>query len=176
MEPVEINAGTYYLRQLRADDLLDDRPALVAAFGDPVQLRFVPGYGVDTLDAAGAYIAARAAEWGRGNRCSWAVAEPTTGALLGEVGLKKLNLDAGTAEAAIWTHPDARGTGVATTALGAALRFGFGALGLRTVDYVHDPANYPSAAVAKKCGFRLLEETGGAGSHLRWRLGPEVTE
>ena len=28
MEPVEINAGTWYLRALRADDRVDDRPAL----------------------------------------------------------------------------------------------------------------------------------------------------
>ena len=28
MEPVEINAGTWYLRALRADDRIDDRPGL----------------------------------------------------------------------------------------------------------------------------------------------------
>ncbi len=28
MEPVEINAGAWYLRALRADDRIDDRPAL----------------------------------------------------------------------------------------------------------------------------------------------------
>lgn len=160
MQPVEINAGTYYLRQLRADDLLDDRPALVAAFTDPEHRRFVQK-DVSTLAAAGEYIALRAEEWERAQRCSWAVAEPTTGALLGEVGLKNLDLDAGTAEASVWTHPQARGRGIATTTLSAVLRFGFGALGLRAVDYLHDPANEPSAAVAKKCGFQRIGERDG---------------
>lgn len=167
MEPVEINAGSYYLRQLRADDLIDDRPALIEAFADPVHHRFVPNYVLDTTEAASAYVERRADEWARDQRCSWAVAEPTTGQLLGEVGLKRLDLDAGTAEAAVWVHPAARGKGVATTALGAALRFGFGALELRQVDYLHARDNRTSEAVAKRCGFELVE---GEGPELRWRL------
>lgn len=167
MEPVEVNAGTYYLRQLRADGRLDDRPALVEAFIDPVQVRFVPGYLVDTLDAASGYIARRTAEWARGERCSWAVADPVTGALLGEVGLKKLDLDAGTAETAVWVHPAARGQGVAATAVGAALRFGFGALALRTIDYLHEPGNHASAGVAKRCGFTFAGPAAETGD-VRW--------
>ncbi|EHR49167.1 acetyltransferase, ribosomal protein N-acetylase [Saccharomonospora marina XMU15] len=167
MEPVEINAGTYYLRSLRADELLDDRPRLLAAFADPVHRRFVPHYVVSTVEAATAYVEGRAREWIRDERCSWAVAEPTTGELLGEVGLKRLDLDAGTAEAAVWVHPAERGRGIAATALAAALRFGFGALGLRHVDYRHDAANHPSEAVARKCGFTLVD---AAGSEQRWRL------
>ncbi|PXY32342.1 GNAT family N-acetyltransferase [Prauserella muralis] len=172
MEPVEINAGTYYLRQLRADDRLDDRPALVEAFTDPTHVRFVPGYLVDTPAAASGYIARRAGEWARGERCSWAVAHPVTGALLGEVGLKKLDFDAGTAETAVWVHPAARGQGVATTAVGAALRFGFDALGLRTIDYLHEPDNHASAGVAKRCGFTFagpVPETGD----VRWTRGAD---
>lgn len=166
MEPVEINAGTCYLRHLRVDQHIDDRPALVEAFADPLQRRFVPGCTVDTLEAATAYVALRAREWDRGERCSWAVAEPTTGALIGEVGLKDLDLDAGTAEAAVWVHPAARGRGVATTALGAAIRFGFGGLGLRHVDYVHHPDNAASEALARRCGFRLVSRD-GSDVHLR---------
>lgn len=170
MEPVEINAGGYYLRQLRADDLIDDRPALLEAFADPVHRRFVPNWVLDTTEAATTYVERRAGEWARDQRCSWAVAEPTTGELLGEVGLKRLDLDAGTAEAAVWVHPAARGKGVATTALSAALRFGFGALDLRRVDYLHAGDNRASEAVARRCGFRLV---GRDGPDLRWRLTPD---
>ncbi|MGH3450607.1 MAG: GNAT family N-acetyltransferase, partial [Haloechinothrix sp.] len=104
MEPVEINAGAYYLRQLRADDRLDDRPALIPAFADPEMRRYVPQYTIDTLEQAGEYVASRAAEWADGLRCSWAIAEPTSGRLLGEVGLKNLDLTAATGEVAVWVH------------------------------------------------------------------------
>lgn len=167
MDTVEINAGTWQLRQFRADDLLDDRPALVEAFTDPVQVRFVPGYLVDTLDAASGYIALRARERESGERCSWAVAQPMTGALLGEVGLKKLDLGAGTAEIAIWVHPSARGNGVAATAVCAAVRFGFGVLGLRRVDYLHEPANHASGKVARHCGFTFAGPE-PASKDVRW--------
>jgi RimJ/RimL family protein N-acetyltransferase len=153
VEPVEINAGEYYLRRLRADDRLDDRPALIEGFTDPVFRRFEPGLRIGTLTDAAEYIAQRQAEWAHDQRCSWGVAEPATGALLGEVGLKKLDLKAGTGEASIWVHPAARGQGVAVTSLGAALRFGFGALGLNEVHYLHSEANLASEAVARRCGF-----------------------
>ena len=106
MDPVEINAGRYYLRQLRADDLLDDRPALTAA-GVP---------------SPGEYVARRAGEWERDERFSWAIAEPTTGGLLGEV---VLDAD-GTIE--VWTSPE--DAVAATEAAEAVARFGSGALGL----------------------------------------------
>ncbi|MDI5980140.1 GNAT family N-acetyltransferase [Amycolatopsis magusensis] len=158
MEPVEINAGAYYLRQLRADDRLDDRPTLVEAFEDPVHRRFVPNYRLQTLEAAGEYVARRSREWAEGTRCSWAIAEPTTGDLLGEVGLKRVDLEAGTAEAAIWVHPRGRGQGIGTLAVGAALRFGFGALDLKSVEYRHAETNKASEKIAQRCGFTLIGE------------------
>ncbi|HKS47678.1 MAG TPA: GNAT family N-acetyltransferase [Amycolatopsis sp.] len=157
MEPVEINAGEYYLRQLRADDRLDDRPALVEAFADAEHQRFVLNYRLHDLDEAGRYVALRACEWASGRRCSWAIAEPTTGRLLGEVGLKDLDPHNGTAEVALWVHPSARRRGVGVTALNAALRFGSGALGLREVNYLYHEGNVASAAVARRCGFQFLD-------------------
>ena len=166
MDPVEINAGRFYLRQLRADDHLDDRPALVAAFTDPELRRFV-SHRLDDETVAGRYIARRAEQWAAGERCSWAIAEPTTGELLGEIGLANLDLDAGTAEAACWVAADQRNKGIATESLAAALRFGHGALGLRRIDYRHAPDNLASARVAAKCGLTRI----GPGEDLvRWQL------
>ncbi|WP_431879137.1 GNAT family N-acetyltransferase [Amycolatopsis sacchari] len=156
MEPVEINAGEYYLRHLRADDLLDDRPALVEAFADPEHSRYIVNYQVRNLAEADRYVTQRAAEWFSEERCSWAIAEPTTGALLGEVGLKDLDLTGGTAEIALWIHPDRRGRGISVPAVNAAVRFGFGALDLRVVRYRHHPDNTASEAVAKRCGFERV--------------------
>lgn len=156
MDKVEINAGEYYLRPLRADDLLDDRPALVEAFADDEHSRYIVNYNVRNLAEAGQYVKQRSAEWRRGERCSWAIAEPTTGELLGEIGLKELNLGRGTAEVALWVHPAARGRGISVTAVSTVVRFGFGALGLREVAYRHHPDNSASAAVAKRCGFTRI--------------------
>ena len=68
MDPVEINAGAWYLRALRADDRIDDRPML-AELGetDPE------------------YVAMRTWQWESDVCYSWAAGGPTTGHLLAEV-------------------------------------------------------------------------------------------
>lgn len=173
MEPVEINAGTCYLRAFRADDRLDDRPALVKAFSDPAMRRFVRAYRIETIDEAGDYIATRAREWKLNQRASWAIAEPTTGFLLGEVGLKNLHPSAlSPPEAAIWVHPVTRKRGVGAAALSAAVRFGFGALELARIDYVCDEDNTASAALAARCGFTYTGTTTGVDGQpaQRWTI------
>jgi len=70
MEPVEINAGAWYLRAPREDELIDDRPAL-AALGETD-----PGY-----------VTRCTARWASDIGYTWAVCEPTTGELLAEVSL-----------------------------------------------------------------------------------------
>jgi RimJ/RimL family protein N-acetyltransferase len=177
VEPVEINAGSYYLRALRADDLMDDRPAIVEAFADPETRKWVADYRIENLDDAEAYVRRRAGEWEREVRCSWAVAEPTTGALLGEVNLRGLEPGVDEAQAACWTHPEHRGRGVAATALSAAVRFGFGALGLTRIGYQHQEGNTSSRRVAEKCGFvrdgELVERLGDQEIRLlNWTITP----
>ena len=68
MQPVEINAGRWYLRALRADDRVDDRPALA-----------------DLAEHDPGYVARSAAGWTDDTGYGWAVCEPTTGELLAEV-------------------------------------------------------------------------------------------
>jgi hypothetical protein len=68
VEPIEINAGAWYLRALRADDRMDDRPSL-AALGEH----------------SPSHAETRAAQWDSDTLYSWAVCEPTTGELLAEV-------------------------------------------------------------------------------------------
>jgi hypothetical protein len=64
VEPVEINAGTCYLRALRADDRL-----ALAELGE----------------TDGGYVERRGAQWESDSAYSWAVCEPTTGELLAEI-------------------------------------------------------------------------------------------
>jgi hypothetical protein len=70
VEPVEINAGAWYLRALRADDRVDDRPALA-----------------DLGEHRADYVETLATQWDSESLYSWAVSEPTTGELLAEVTL-----------------------------------------------------------------------------------------
>jgi hypothetical protein len=84
MEPVEINAGQWYLRGLRADSRIDDRPALAEL-------------GVTDPD----HVARSAAQWSTDTSYSWAACEPTTGELLAEV-----TLDVATGEIATRARVD----------------------------------------------------------------------
>lgn len=175
MEPIEINAGGYYLRALRADDRIDDRPAIIEAFQDHDTRTWISDYRIDDLTDAGSYVRRRDREWSDGVRCSWGVADPVTGELLGEVGLRDLDIPGIGAEASCWTHPAHRGRGVAADALRAALRFGFGGLGLDLVRYRHHHANVGSRRVAEKCGFtrhtREIEQVGGwPVTMLHWQV------
>ena len=70
LDPIEINAGQWYLRGLRADGRIDDRPALA-------------DLGVTDQE----YIARSDAQWAADSRYSWAVCETTTGELVAEVTL-----------------------------------------------------------------------------------------
>ncbi|MGB6209260.1 hypothetical protein [Mycobacterium sp.] len=102
MDPVEINAGQWYLRAPRADSRIDDRPAL-AELGE----------------ADPEYVARRAASWSANTRYSWAVCEVTTGELLAEV-----TLDPDTGEIASRARPGY--AGAAATAAESVQRFAAG--------------------------------------------------
>lgn len=108
VEPVEVNAGAWYLRALRADERVDDRPALADG----------------GIDDAG-YVARRTAQWLSDEHYSWAVCEPTTGELLAEVGLTPSGSTTTLTGWARRGHEDALRTGSA-----AVRRFAEGALGL----------------------------------------------
>lgn len=110
MEPVEINAGSWYLRALRADDQIDDRPALA-----------------DLGETDPDYVTRCTAGWASDTGYTWAVCEPTTGEMLAEV-----ILDPATATLSSRTrdgHADA-----AAIAGGSVRRFAAAVLGLTVRD------------------------------------------
>ncbi|BBY57313.1 hypothetical protein [Mycolicibacterium sarraceniae] len=74
MDPIEINAGTWYLRALRADERIDDTPSLA-----------------DLGETDPDYVSTCAANWAAETGYSWAVCEPTTGELLAEVTIDPLS-------------------------------------------------------------------------------------
>jgi RimJ/RimL family protein N-acetyltransferase len=172
VDPIEINAGRYYLRALRADTLIDDRPALAEAFADD-GVRAVRQAFSQPVDPD-AYVAAKFASWRDGTCCSWAIAEPTTGRLLGEAGLV---IGGDGAVAYCWTLPGERRKGVAVTALAAVLRFGEGALDLRTIRFRHRGGDVAAARLAAACGLVRANSEPAAGDDrvlTEWRKEPEL--
>ncbi len=67
---MEINAGAWYLRALRSDELIDDRPALA-----------------DLGETDPGYVERCSEHWASDTGYTWAVCEPTTGEMLAEVTL-----------------------------------------------------------------------------------------
>ncbi|RMI31718.1 hypothetical protein [Nocardia stercoris] len=112
MEPIEINAGGWYLRALRADERIDDRPALAdGGIVDP------------------SYVERRNREWAEESRYSWAVCVPTTAELVAEIVVTPKSDR--TADISGWCrvgHAPALDAGLA-----AVQRFVVGALGLQPV-------------------------------------------
>lgn len=137
----------------RADDRVDDRPAVLASCADPDIRRWRHRPPADPAEAD-AYVRRRILDWARDDRFTWAVCEPTTGEMLGEVSLDNVDLGMGSAEAACWALPAGRGRGMTTTALSAVVRFGFGGLGLHRIGYLWAAGNAASGRVADRCGFR----------------------
>lgn len=109
MEPVEINAGEWYLRALRCDSRVDDSPALTA-------------HGVAN---PAAYVAESRQAWADESRYTWAVCEPTTGEMLGEVTVTPRGT---AAELQAWHNTGHENA--LETACAAVRRYTEGALGL----------------------------------------------
>jgi hypothetical protein len=114
MEPIEVNAGQWYLRALRADERVDDRPALAAG-------------GINDPD----YVARRARQWADESHLSWAVCEPTTGELLAEIGVTPSVDNPDVAELTGWARPGHDAALAAATA--TIRRFAAAALGRECV-------------------------------------------
>lgn len=109
MQPVEINAGTWYLRALRADERITDVPALsLLEVGDPA-----------------AYIAAAQRDWESETRFVWAICIPTTGELVAVVGVTP---DGSTGR--LWGAARDGYDEALDAAVGPVSRFAEGALGL----------------------------------------------
>ncbi|GAA1481798.1 hypothetical protein GCM10009624_22380 [Gordonia sinesedis] len=112
MEPVEINAGSWYLRALRADDRISD----VAALAD-----------LDVADPAD-YVIAAERGWSDESGFVWAVCEPTTGELVALIGVRRDpdRPDVGV----LWGRARAGQDAALSAATGPVTRFAAGALGL----------------------------------------------
>jgi RimJ/RimL family protein N-acetyltransferase len=150
VEPVEISAGRLHLRPWTPYD----EDALLAVFNDPEVVRWTPVPVPFTREEARRRLTEVYPEqWRTGTSATFAALDSTSGEVLAWVAL--FHIDDGAAEAGWTCLPHARGTGVTTDAVQALCRWGFSALGLDVVEALVAVGNWPSRAVAEKCGFTV---------------------
>jgi RimJ/RimL family protein N-acetyltransferase len=147
MTPLTLAAGPVLLRPWAEDDL----EPLWSALQDP-EIRRWNGSGSESREQAQAFMRDRN-DWSSGRHASWAIADATTGELLGSVSLHKIDREQASAEIGYWTAPSARGRGVAARAVDAACAWAFEAVPLERVQILHAVENTGSARVAEKAGF-----------------------
>ncbi len=88
-----------------------------------------------------------------GEGVSWAIADPVSDVLLGNVSVFRLGNDVGN-EVGYWMHPDARGKGLMTAAVRRVVRHAFDELGCRRLFLRAAAGNTASRYVAEQAGFR----------------------
>lgn len=131
-----------------------DAAAVVLAFRDP-GIQLWHRRRAESEDEARAWTAQWRRDWTEETSAQWAVVDAVSDALLGRASLRSVDLAEGQAEAAYWTVPSARGTGVASRAVAAMTLWAFGDAGFHRLELWHSVANPASCRVASKTGFAL---------------------
>jgi RimJ/RimL family protein N-acetyltransferase len=144
-----ITDGVVTLRPWRDEDAAD----VMRACDDPLTVRFLPVPSPYTIEDGELFVGTLVPTmWADGDQADVAVADASTGELLGAVGLK-LELANKVAEVGFWTAPWARGRGVAGRAAALHAKWGLDALALNRVELLADVENVASQRAAEKGGF-----------------------
>lgn len=128
-----------------------DLPALLAAHRDPLLRRWLATSLTDEADAR-RWLDAQAAGWADATRFSFAV---VAGTPVGHV-VVKAGPD-GASEVGYWTAAQARGRGIAVSAVNAVSQWAFDVHGLNRLDLLHAAGNEASCRVAIRCGYVLRD-------------------
>lgn len=155
--PPALNDGHIRLRTHRAQDRL----CMAEAARDPMTQAWLPHLPADyTVQDARMHLEEIAELQARGRGMSWAVTAIGKDVMIGEISLHiTQRTDSG--ELGYWTHPTARGAGVAGRAVRLVARYALrpqslGGLGLRRLVIQTAERNIASVRVAIRAGFRLV--------------------
>lgn len=129
-----------------------DGAFVVTAFADPA-IQFWHGRTVDDLDEGRAFARACAQGWADDTDARFVLEHD--GRPVGQVALRDVDLPTGWAELSYWVLPEARGAGIAVTAVRALATWAFDDLGMHRLEILHAVGNLPSCRVAEKAGFTL---------------------
>jgi RimJ/RimL family protein N-acetyltransferase len=132
-----------------------DVPRNLMAFADPVIQQFSwPAATPFTEDDARGYFAGQASARLRGQEIQFALVEPKDDEqVLGCASLYSLNREQAIAVVGYWLVQQARGRGVASSAVRLLATWGFTTLGLARIELTRGPDNKASQRVAARCGF-----------------------
>jgi RimJ/RimL family protein N-acetyltransferase/nitrite reductase/ring-hydroxylating ferredoxin subunit len=146
-----LSDGTVTLRPLRAEDA----PAITAACQDPAIQRWIPMIPVPYVEAdARRFILMTLQAWHDGNSYEFAIADTSTDAYIGSIGLH-LGPNPRRHAVGYLVAPESRGHGVAVRALRLITHWGFAELGIERLALWTLPGNVASQKVAERAGFRF---------------------
>lgn len=151
LDPPVLEAGGLRLRPWRDSDV----PRIVEACSEAETQRWLGQLPAPyDVAAAEAFLAATQLRAANGEAMNWAVVDPADDLVLASVGW--FNWTPGVeCEVGYWTHPDARGRGVATRATAAVTRYAVEELGVRRVTAFAAVDNVASRRVIEANGFRF---------------------
>jgi RimJ/RimL family protein N-acetyltransferase len=155
LEVPRLQTGPLVLRPNDVRDVV----RIVEACRDPETQRWLPDLPRPyTFEDAVAYLESLPEANATGEGVYWAVADPDDDRLLAQIGLMGMRPGRRSAEIGYWSHPDARRSGVMTTAVRLVARHALlstedGGLGLSRVQLRVARGNEASARVAEKAGF-----------------------
>ncbi|WP_329123694.1 GNAT family N-acetyltransferase [Streptomyces sp. NBC_01465] len=141
-----------------------DAGAVMVAYQDPAIQRW-HARRMDSLAEAGEWVERWRGSWKGEQGAHWAVADSGSGAVLGKMSLRDLNLVDGTATISYWVAPEARGSGVCPRALGVLAQWALGEVGFHRLELEHSTGNPASCRVAEKAGFAAEGVRRGAALH-----------
>lgn len=145
MTQPEIDANGLLIRPWQPSD----RSAVVTAFADPAIQRWHCRTMTD--QEAADWIDSWPQRWRDETDAAWAVLD--AGSVVGQIGLRSVDLAEGVASVSYWVLPVARGRRIAPRALGALTAWSFRALGLHRLQLSHSTGNEASCRVAQRAGF-----------------------
>lgn len=132
---------------------LDDVDAILEAVRDPLIPRYTRVPQPYQREHAVGWIEGHDDEFSEGTTAPFALAEATTGAFLGSIGLVDVDWLDQRAEVGYWTTPSARGRGATTRGVRLLSRWAIEVLGLRRLDLATHASNVGSQRVAERAGF-----------------------
>lgn len=132
---------------------LDDTAALFRIRSDPEVMRYFGSPPISTREMAALHIENFQAAFQEQRGIRWVITRRGSAQMLGSCGFWRLVKEHYRAEIGYDLAPEYWGMGVMTEAVGAILGFGFGPMGLHSVEAQIDPDNSASRRVLEKLGF-----------------------
>jgi ribosomal-protein-alanine N-acetyltransferase len=133
-----------------------DAEAMLAVYGDPEVMRFIPGGAFRGIGTVRARLESYASRSSRRGFSSWALVERESGRLIGDAGFGIFQ-PTGDIELGYTLARDSWGRGYATEAAGACLAAGLAHLRAPRIIALVDEENLPSLRVAERIGMTRLE-------------------